>query len=189
LRTGLLLLVAAAWAIPGPIVGVGLKSAIDRLMDIEDALGLRLVRPLLYDGPSYAPVLWAQVIRLAPFALAVLWPIARLLPPELRDTVRLQGATPSREFTVLIVPLLWPATLLAGLAVAILSLGELAASKLVHTPGAWTFAHELFTRMHYGVTNDVAALALVMLGFVTCGAGVLRGAAWLLRAGPLRSRR
>ena len=45
-------------------------------------------------------------------------------------------------------------------------LGEISASKLVETPGSETFAQVIFDRMHYGVTNDVAALCLVLLGAV-----------------------
>jgi ABC-type spermidine/putrescine transport system permease subunit II len=54
-------------------------------------------------------------------------------------------------------------------AVAVLSLGELGAGKLVETPGSQTFAHEVFTQMHYGVTNDLAALCLVLLTVVIVG--------------------
>ena len=51
----------------------------------------------------------------------------------------------------------------------VLCLGELSAGKLVETPGSSTFAHEVFTQMHYGVTNDLAALNLVLLGAVVLG--------------------
>ena len=43
------------------------------------------------------------------------------------------------------------------------SLGELSASKLVATPGGETFAHEVFTRMHYGVNSQLAAMCLLLL--------------------------
>jgi ABC-type spermidine/putrescine transport system permease subunit II len=54
----------------------------------------------------------------------------------------------------------------------VLSLGELSAGKLVDTPGSQTFAQVIFRRMHYGVTNDLAALCLVLLSVVLLG-GVL----------------
>jgi ABC-type Fe3+ transport system permease subunit len=73
-------------------------------------------------------------------------------------------------------------------AVAVLSLGELGASKLVCTPGAQTFAHEVFNQMHYGVTNDLAALCLVLLGMVILGGAVVAACGWLLRRfAPLAS--
>ena len=54
----------------------------------------------------------------------------------------------------------------AGGAIAALALGELSASKLVSTPGAPSFAEELFAQMHYGFTSDLAARCLVLLGMV-----------------------
>ena len=63
----------------------------------------------------------------------------------------------------------------AGLAAAILCLGELSAGKLVETPGSYTLAHEIFTQMHYGVGNDLAALSLLLLVAVTAGAVILAG--------------
>jgi ABC-type Fe3+ transport system permease subunit len=73
-------------------------------------------------------------------------------------------------------PLTLPALLRGGLVVAVLALGELSAGKLVETPGSQTFAHEVFTQMHYGVTNDLAAFCLILLAAVTLG-GVLVAAA------------
>ena len=58
----------------------------------------------------------------------------------------------------------------AALGVTILSLGEVSAGKLAEIPGTKTFAHELFNQMHYGVTNNLAALALILLGLVASGA-------------------
>ena len=70
----------------------------------------------------------------------------------------------------------WPAARfpcgLAVLAVTALSIGELSASKLVETPGGQTLAHEVFTQMHYGVTNHLAAMCLLLLATVA-GVGVL----------------
>src|SRR5205823_1158971 len=78
-RLGLAVLVAAAWATPGPVVGIGLKAAIERLVDAEQrATGPGPVRLLLYDGPSFVPVLWADLLRLFPFAVALVWPVVRL---------------------------------------------------------------------------------------------------------------
>jgi len=45
-----------------------------------------------------------------------------------------------------------------------LSLGELSASKLVETAASPTFADILFSKMHYGMANDLAAYCLVAAG-------------------------
>jgi iron(III) transport system permease protein len=161
-------LAAGVWTIPGPVLGIGFKDTIQQLLDW---LGSNQTNPdwaamLLYYGPSPLPVLWVQIVRFLPFAVAMLWPVARLLPAELSDSARLDGATPGQEYRVVVKPLTRRAWRWTALAVAALALGEISASKLVETPGSETFCHLVFDRMHYGVTSDVAALCLVFVGAV-----------------------
>ncbi len=169
-RAAVLVLIAAAWATPGPTVGFGLLGLIDHLIK---GTGSEALEVILYRGPSPLPVLWAYLIRFFPCAVALLWPVVRLLPRELRDAARADGAGPGQELRHVVWPLTAGACLRAGLAVGVLSLGELSAGKLVETPGSQTFAHEVFTQMHYGVTNDLAALCLVLLAAVTAGAALV----------------
>jgi iron(III) transport system permease protein len=175
-RLGVLSLMAAAWALPGPIVGLGLKDTFALLMT---ATGSAWVAKLLYYGPSPVPVAWAWLVRFFPCAVALLWPVVRLLPPELRDAARVDGATPWQEFRYVVWPLSSVPFVRAALAVAVLSLGELGASKLTETPGSTTFAHEIFNQMHYGVTNDVAAHCLVLLAAVVVGGSVVAACGWV----------
>jgi iron(III) transport system permease protein len=163
---GVLALMAVVWALSAPLVGLGLKQTIALLIDWIPAYPLAVA---LYYGPSPLPALWAQTLRFFPCAVAMLWPLIRLLPPELHEAAQVDGARPRQELWYLIVPLTAAVCFRAGLAVAILSLGELGAGKLVATPGSQTFAHEVFTQMHYGVTNDLAALCLVLLAVVVFG--------------------
>jgi ABC-type Fe3+ transport system permease subunit len=178
-----LALMAVAWALPAPIVGLGLKDAIRVLLDIVPARRLAIV---LYHGPSVLPGLWVNLIRFLPCAIAVLWPVVRLLPPELRDAARVEGARPWQELRYVVAPLVWPAGLRAALAVAVLSLGELGAGKLVETPGSDTFAHELFSQMHYGAGRDVASLCLVLLAAVAGGGTLVVLSGRLLRRWAIR---
>jgi ABC-type Fe3+ transport system permease subunit len=176
-HAAVLLVIAAAWAVPGPIVGLGLKGAINALLPFDRGGVLARV---LYYGPSPAPVLWAYLLRFFPCAVAVLWPVVRLLPRDLRDAARSDGAGPAQELRYVVGPLTLPALLRAGLVVAVLSLGELSAGKLVETPGSQTFAHEVFTQMHYGVTNDLAAFCLILLAAVTVGGVLVAAAGWVV---------
>jgi ABC-type spermidine/putrescine transport system permease subunit II len=57
----------------------------------------------------------------------------------------------------------------AALAAGVLSLGELSAGKLVSTPGAPSYAEVIFTQIHYGVTNDLAASCLLLLAAAAAG--------------------
>jgi ABC-type Fe3+ transport system permease subunit len=172
-RLGVLALLAVAWAMPGPVVGLGLKAAIKLVLD---KTGSPLLANLLWDRPSLAPVFWADVVRFFPCAAAVLWVAVRLLPTELRDAARVDGAAPGRELLRVVWPLTAAVWLRAALAVGVLSLGELSAGKPVATAGAETWAQLVFTQMHWGVTPGLAARCLVLLAAVGLG-GALVGAA------------
>jgi ABC-type Fe3+ transport system permease subunit len=171
-RVVILLFLTAAWALPGPVVGLGLKTAIEHLLDLigSDPASPGPVAKALWYGPSPLPVMWVDFIRFFPFALAMLWPVVRLIPRELRESARLDGARPSQEFRHLILPLVRPTLFLTAFAVMVLSLGELSAGKLAETPGWETLTHVIFERMHYGVGNDLAAICLVLLVVICLGA-------------------
>jgi iron(III) transport system permease protein len=178
-------LMAVAWAEPAPVVGFGLTDTIQGLMEVTRSPALAKA---LYYGPSLLPVLWVHLIRFFPFAVAILWPMVRLIPVEIREGARVDGARPGRELLSVALPLALPAVVQAAVAVAVLSLGELSAGKRVETPGSETLAHEIFDKMHYGVTNDLAALCLVLLAAVTAGTAALAVAArhpWVRGRYPL----
>ena len=162
-RSLVLGLAVVAWALPGPVVGLGLKAAIDLCVRVA---GPGVLADALYYRPSPLPVAWVQVVRLFPFALALLWPVVRLVPRDLRDAARMD-AGPAGELRHVFRPLTAGACGRAALAVAALSLGELSASKLVLTPGSSTFAAEVFDQMHYRLGNDLAARCLLLLAAVT----------------------
>jgi iron(III) transport system permease protein len=157
-------LAAVLWALPAPVLGGGLKEWV---MTLASAGPLRVA---LYDGPSPLPVLWAHLLRFLPCALAVLWPVVRLVPRELRDSARVDGASPGQQFRHVVWPLTARATAWTALVLAALSLGEVGAAMRVETPGWETFAHFLWAQMHYGVQNDVAALCLLLLAGVAVAA-------------------
>jgi iron(III) transport system permease protein len=175
LRLVVLALVTLAWAMPAPVVGIGLKETI---LSLVRWCPIEPLPSLLYYGPSFAPVVWAHLVRFFPFAVAILWPAVRLVPIELRDAARLDGAGPLGELWHVYRPMTRRACVLAIWTVAALSMGEVGASSRVETPGWETFAKLLFDRMHYGVEASVAALALVLLAEI----GALFGVFWVARA-------
>jgi iron(III) transport system permease protein len=164
---GLVVILAAlSWAAPGPVVGIGLKQAISKLVDWETDWHGHLLAWTLYDGPSILPVFWADLMRLWPFALALVWPFVRSVPRELVEAARVDGASPIQEMRLAILPAVTPAFGRAALAVGVLALGELSASKIVATVGGQTLAHDVFTQMHYGVTSTLAAQCLLLFAIV-----------------------
>jgi iron(III) transport system permease protein len=190
-RLALLTLVAVAWALPGPVIGLGLKKTIAFLLD---TIHPGLLRRALWDGPSPLPLAWVDVIRFFPCAVALVWPVMRLLPADLRDAARVDGAGPAQELRHVAAPWSALACVRAALAVGVLSLGEVSAGKLVSTPGFPSFAETVFTQMHYGITNDLAARCLWLLAAVLCGgllvalATRIRGSrvGWSAADGPAR---
>ena len=167
----LLVLTAVAWVTPAPLVGLGLKDAIDALLTAEDAVLARLglspafppLRSALYDQPSPLPAVWAAVLRFFPVAVAVVWPEARAVPRELLETASLDGG-PRAVWRAVVWPLCRGAFARAAVVVGALALGEVVAGKLVQPPGRQSFAQELFNAMHYGADATVAAMCLLQLG-------------------------
>lgn len=160
-RCFLLFLMALGWTMPGPLAGVGLQRLIQALTEWEPAYHL------LYYQSSALPTIWAHIMRFFPFAALVMWPVVRLVPLELRDAARLEGARPGQELLYVYVPLTARAFVGAAAAVTALALGEVGAAARVDTPGWDNFAKLIFDRMHYGVENNVAALCLLLLGAVS----------------------
>jgi iron(III) transport system permease protein len=169
-RLAILVLMATAWALPGPVIGLGLKDTITALLDRTDS---RILAKVLWYGPSPLPLAWVDLIRFFPAAVAVLWPVVRRVPPDLRDAARVDGAGPMQELRHVVWPWDAAACLRATLAVAVLALGELSAGKLVSTPGFPSYAEVVFTQMHYGVTNDLAARCLLLLATVLVGGALV----------------
>jgi len=169
-RTAVLALLAFCWAAPGPVVGLGLKALIGAVIELPHTSWLARA---LYYGPSPLPVVWVHLVRFFPCAVAVTWPVVRLLPRELPEAAALDGAGPLGTLRLVTLPLTLPALLRAALAVGVLSLGELSAGKLVSTPNLPTFAEALFDQMHYGVTNDLAVRCLLLLAVAGAGAALL----------------
>jgi iron(III) transport system permease protein len=178
LRRGLFVLLVVAWSLPGPIIGIGLMETI-RL--IVAWVPVPAVAQVLYNGPSAVPVVWAHLVRFLPCAVVALWPVVRLLPPDLRDALRLDGAGPLRQVRELVWPRAWRAWLAMVVATAALALGEVGAVAMrVETPGWETFARRLFDRMHYGQSQDVPSLCLAMLLLVGVGGILVRAVSGLV---------
>jgi len=177
-------LAALIWVTPGPVVGFGVNSLIQQLLDFEDFIlrskaGFHPLKELLYNSPSPLPVLWAQSVRLFPLAVVILWPPARSIAREQIEAARIDGAHGWLLFRAVAWPACRRAFLLSVLVGTALALGELSATKIAQVPGRRTFIEELFSQMHYGADATVARLCLVQLvlsGILVAAVGlVLRG--------------
>ena len=156
--------------LPGPLIGIGMKTAIIRLPEGP-------WKVLLYYAPSPAPGMWAQIVRVLPIAVFALWPVVRMIPKELFEEARLGGAGALAEFRHVVWPMARRATFVAALAAGALCLGEVSASMRVETPGWTSFTNLLFDHMHRGVDNTLAALCVLMLGSMAL-IGLASGGVW-----------
>lgn len=164
----LFLLAVALWVIPGPVVGFGLNSLIQDLLDLEEFVlgrgdGTHPLNTLLYNSPSPIPVLWVQTIRLFPFAFALQWLMLRRIPREEIESARIDGGHGWPLFRWIIWPRMRRTFFVAVLAGMALAMGELSATKIAQVPGRRTFIEEMFSQMHYGADATVARLVLVQL--------------------------
>ncbi len=168
-RVVLLFLTVLAWSLPGPVIGLGLLELINLLLP----LNIRPLNVLLYYGPSPMPIIWGQMIRFLPVAVALLWPWVRTVPRELLESARMEGARPVQELTKVTWPLVargfgWTVLILTAL-----SLGEVAVSGPLKTPGWDAFTSIVLDRMHYGVEGSVAALCLILEACVLAAFGIV----------------
>jgi iron(III) transport system permease protein len=151
---------ALLWSMPGPLIGLGLLSLIQLLMQSP---GGAFWSAWLYSEPSPIPNIWSGYLRFLPLAWLALWPMACLLPKEWDETAWLDGASPWRRFRELFFPHLVMPTWGIALGIALLALGEISASKLITTPGYLPLSHHLFQQLHAGADSEVAALSLTLL--------------------------
>ncbi len=120
----------------------------------------------VYDS-SLGMVLVGHFARFFPLALALIWIPLAGLDPDLSFSAQNMGATPSRAFWGLEVPLLRGAIAGAMGVLWALCAGELSVSVLVHGPGGDTLAIPIFGLLHAGIAADVAALCLLLV--LLCG--------------------
>ncbi len=156
----LLGILALMLVIPGPVVGVGLIRLLNRPVDSPFAW-----LTWWYDHTLLGAWL-AQLVRVVPIATFVMWPALASVPQSLIDAAASEGASSFTQLTRVVVPLRWPAIAAAWLTGLAMSFGELAASILVLPPGPPTLVVRIFSLLHYGVEDRVAAICLVLIAAV-----------------------
>jgi iron(III) transport system permease protein len=152
-------LVLVPLAIPSPLVGIGLVT-------IWNRAGM----PAVY-GTSMMPVL-AALARFAPVTAIMLRAQLRRLDPAMVEAARVLEASRTRVWIRVVLPLLAPGLAASAAIVLALTAGELGATLIVMPPGRATLTLRIYNYLHYGSSDMVGGLCLVMTGLVM-GAGVL----------------
>ena len=124
---------AVGYAVPGPVIGMGVVIAIVALDDALESIGLGL--PGAVATGSLIALVYAYSIRfLAPATAAVESGLAQV-PDELTSSARSLGAPPTRVLGRIHLPLSRASLLTAGLLVAVDALKELPLAYLLRPIG------------------------------------------------------
>ena len=118
----------------------------------------------VYDN---TPITWiaAMVARFAFIPVCLVRLLNRRIPRDLTDQALSDGANRIERLSCARLPMMWRPLLAAGVAVAGLSLSEVAAAGLVQ-PTQWlggSLAVYVDWQMHYGRHNQTIALSLIMM--------------------------
>ena len=115
----------------------------------------------IYD--SWAVIISAQLFRLMPIAVLLIWPSVQFKCKSINDLVRLDGLTAQQKFWRVKWPTTGPVALAATGVVFALSIGELPATNMVTPPGVEMLSLRLWGLMHTGVESHLSAVVLACM--------------------------
>ncbi len=179
----LTIIVAATCAVTATAVALPLAVALTRQTSTGKLSWLVCVLPLAVPAPVTGIALiylwnqpwldWgygtplmlvvAHVARILPFGIYAAASQVRHIDPLLAEAASLPDVSRWRRFLWVHAPMMAPAIAITSLIVFVLSLGELGASLLVAPPGEATLPMRIYNLLHYGATDTVSALSLVIL--------------------------
>ena len=143
------ILLTTQFAVPASLTGIGLVT-----------LWRRLSPSLIYGGPMM-PVL-AALGRFAPWAALVLAAHMQRIDNSLLEAARVLQPSTLKGWIQVRIPLLAPG-IIAGMGlVAVFSGSELAATLIVAPPGEATIVMRIYNYLHYGASDTVAGLCLLL---------------------------
>jgi iron(III) transport system permease protein len=141
--------VTSPLALPGPLVGIG-------LVWVWNHAGTSSVY-----GSHLMPAL-AGLARFTPVAAIVLLAHLRRIDPALLDAAEVFHTSPVKTWAKIRGPMLMPGFVAAACVVFALAAGELGATLVVAPPGQATLTMRIYNYLHYGASQTVAGLCLIM---------------------------
>lgn len=126
----------------------------------------------LRTSPLLVPV--AHTLIATPFVVRTFLPALRSLDPKLRESAAVMGATPTRVWLEVDLPLLFRAALVGAVFAFTISLGEFGASLLVTRPDLPTMPVVIFRALgEPGLLNYGQALAMSTILMVVSALGLI----------------
>lgn len=167
--------VVLPWAVPAALVGIGLITLWNR-----PALGY-------LHGSTVMPAL-AGAARFTAVAALVLLADNRRANPALMEAAHIHARRAWQPWLRVRLPLAVPGMAAAGALVFALTLGELGATLMVAAPGHGTLTMRIFDYLHYGSSDAVASLGVVLAGAAVLAGGfaalaLAAGSRWLSGSG------
>ncbi|MCV0395292.1 MAG: iron ABC transporter permease [Rhizobiaceae bacterium] len=169
---------SVGYALPGTILGLGLLFSLASLDNHVDALAREhfgVSTGLLFSGSITAVVL-ACSIRFLALAEGAIRSGIEKLPPHLDEAARSLGRAPYQAAAGVVLPLLGPAILSAGVLVFVDTAKELSATILLRPFGFNTLATFVYENASRGVVEDGAAAALLIIVTALAPVALLSGA-------------
>ncbi len=147
----------APLAIPAPLIGIGLIAIWNH--PSTNALYTSIWMPVM-----------ASLARFAPIAAIVMLSQLKRIDPELIEAAMVIQKNRWRTWLGIQLPMVLPGIVASMAIVFALTVGELGATLLVTPPGHSTLTIRIYNYLHYGSTENVVALSLVIVGMTVLGA-------------------
>lgn len=108
----------------------------------------------------------AVMIRFMPFGILVILAGLKKIPEDFLSVAYMTAKNYKEPYIKIILPLTIPSIVIALGLVFLLGLGELGASVMVLPPGISTITVRIFGYLHYGATELIAEVSIVVLGII-----------------------
>ena len=166
------LIVLGPAALPASLIGIGLASL------------PTTVPGLLFLRTGSLLTAFGTAARFLPMAVLVMLAALRTVDPALLEAARVFQGSSWRRLMWVYLPLLSPGLLSSGGLIFVWGLGELGSALLTVPPGSATLTLRIYNYLHYGASQEVAGLCLLLvLGVFLVGGSMLLAAdrlwAWL----------
>ncbi len=158
-------LASVGYALPGTILGLGLLFALARFDNLIDGFArdhLGFSTGLLLTGSAAAVVLGCT-IRFMALAEGAVRSGLEKLPPHLDEAARSLGQSPASSARKVLLPLLKPAILTAGVLVFVDTVKELSATILLRPFGFNTLATSVYENASRAVVAEAGPAAVLII--------------------------
>jgi iron(III) transport system permease protein len=139
-------------AVPPPAMGVGLVMVFNR-------------GGLIGEVYAQTPLVWtlALVGRYGAVAVLILWMTLGRRDIATVDQARVDGGTGLDILGHVLLPLIWPSLMAAGLIVAVLAMFEVVVTQMTVPPAYGSIAMTILNYMHYGRDDAVIASSVTVM--------------------------